>query len=523
MNPLIRIDARDGAPLQQQVYAGIRRAILDGALGPGARLLSSRALAADLGVSRTTTLLALEQLMAEGYVTARRGSGTFVAEELPDTPLQARPPRGSAVRASALDLSRRGAALARMPPPVLRAGGAPRPFRLGSPALDLFPLRLWARLVNRRQRALTPARLDYGDPAGLRALRQAIAEHVGLSRGTRCDAQQVMIVAGAQRGVDLVCRLLLDPGDPVWVEEPGYPGARSALVGAGARLCPVRVDADGLDVQAGLRRAGGARMAYVTPSHQFPLGVPMSLPRRLALLDWARGAGAWIVEDDYDSEFRYGAHPVPCLHGLDPDGRVIYVGSFSKSVFPALRLGFLIAPPGLYDALVAARNAADVHPPGLDQAVLADFIGEGHFERHLRRMRTAYRERLDAVTDAAHRLCGGAIRLHPVRSGLHAVGDLHGAAAAQVFGEAAARGVEVMPLSAYHMNRARAANCLLFGFAAVPPAEARRGMEQLAAAIEAAAKPAKPSNPAKPSVAAAGPSYGGSAARVVSPPIPAKD
>ncbi len=485
--PLIRLDARGGVSLQQQVYAGIRRAILDGVLGPGARLLSSRALAMDLGVSRTTTLVALEQLTAEGYLTARRGSGTFVADELPDMLPQPRPARSAAAGGAAPGLSRRGAALARMPPPGLRTGGPPRAFRIGTPGLDLFPWRLWWRLAHRRQRSLSPARLDYGDPAGLRALRQAIAEHVSLSRGTRCDADQVLIVAGAQRGVDLVCHLLLDPDDLVWIEEPGYPGARSALVAAGARPCPVRVDADGLDVEAGLRRAAGARMAYVTPSHQFPLGVPMSLPRRLALLEWARAAGAWIVEDDYDSEFRYGAHPVPCLHGLDPDGRVLYVGSFSKSVFPTLRLGFLIAPPNLYDKLVAARNAADVHPPGLDQAVLADFIGEGHFERHLRRMRAAYRERLEAFGAAARRLCGGALQLHDVRSGLHAVGDLHGVDASRVFGQAAARGVEVMPLAAYYVHRARAANGLVFGFAAVPPAAACRGMERLAAAIEAAA------------------------------------
>jgi GntR family transcriptional regulator/MocR family aminotransferase len=267
------------------------------------------------------------------------------------------------------------------------------------------------------------------------------------------------------------------------MEEPGYPGARSALLGAGARIVPVPVDAEGLAVEAGAR---GARLAYVTPSHQYPLGVPMSLRRRLALLRWASRAGAWVIEDDYDSEFRYRARPVPCLHGLDVDGRVIYVGSFSKTLFPALRLGFLIVPPDLQEGLVAARAAADQHPPVLDQAVLADFIGEGHFARHLRRMRMAYRERLEALTDAAARYCRGALRLRPTRTGLHAIADLEGADAGRVSREAAARGVEATPLSAYYAGRGRRANALVLGFAAVRPEAARRGMERLAAAIAAA-------------------------------------
>jgi GntR family transcriptional regulator/MocR family aminotransferase len=352
--------------------------------------------------------------------------------------------------------------------------------------VDLFPAALWWRLASRRLRSITPTQLDYGEPAGLRALREAIAGHVPAARGTRFGADQVLIVAGAQQGLELISRVLLDPGDRVWMEEPGYPGARSALLGAGARILPVPVDAEGLAVEAGARGAGDARLAYVTPSHQYPLGVPMGLPRRLALLRWASRAGAWVVEDDYDSEFRYGARPVPCLHGLDVDGRVIYVGSFSKTLFPALRLGFLIVPPDLQGGLVAARAAADQHPPVLDQAVLADFIGEGHFARHLRRMRLAYRERLEALTDATARYCSGALGLRPTRTGLHAIADLEGADAGRVSREAAARGVEAAPLSAYYAGRGRCPNALVLGFAAVRPEAARRAMERLAAAIEAA-------------------------------------
>ena len=276
-------------------------------------------------------------------------------------------------------------------------------------------------------KSVTLAQLDYGDAAGLLPLREAIADHVSRARGTSCVADQVIVVTGAQHGLELVCRLLLDPGDVAWMEEPGYPGARGALVAAGARIRPIPVDAQGLNVEVGERRARDARLAYVTPSHQFPLGVPMSLPRRLALLAWARAARAWIIEDDYDSEFRFGTRPIPCLHGLDVDGRVIYVGSFSKTLFPALRLGFLIVPPDLRDAVLAARRAADIHRATMDQAVLADFMTGGHFERHLRRMRTEYRARRDALADAAARHCRGALQLRPVATGLHAVADLEDA------------------------------------------------------------------------------------------------
>ncbi len=482
---LIRVNARARGTLQQQVYGEIRRAILSGVVTPGARLPSSRALADDLGISRTTTVLALEQLLAEGYVVTRRGAGTFVAEDLPDDLPRARATDPVSIP-KCLPLSRRGTALSAVLQGARRLGGPPRAFRIGTPGVDLFPVKLWQRLINRRLRSVTAAQLDYGDAAGLRPLREAIADHVQTARGTRCSADQVVIVAGAQQGLDLICRLVLDPGDQAWLEEPGYPGARHALLGAGTRIVPVRVDAEGLDVEAGARRAGDARLVYVTPSHQYPLGVPMSLRRRLALLAWARKARAWVVEDDYDSEFRYTIRAVPCLHGLDADGRVIYVGSFSKTLFPALRLGFLIVPTGLQERLVAARLATDQHPPALDQAVLADFILEGHFVRHLRRMRTAYRERLEALADAVERFCCGVLRLRAVRTGLHAIADLNGADATRVSLEAASRGIEVAPLAAYFAHRANAANGLALGFAAVRPEVLRRGVERLAAAIAAA-------------------------------------
>jgi GntR family transcriptional regulator / MocR family aminotransferase len=475
-----------GGGLQEQICEAIRRAIFDGVLRPGMRLPSSRALAGDLGVSRTTTLLAFDQLHAEGYLAARHGSGTYVAEDLPDEaphPVALRP-EPSANRPS---LSRRGIALVAARPSALRIQGPARAFRIGAPALDVFPVSLWSRLASRRMTSVTSMQLDYGGPAGLPALREAIADHVQKTRGTRCHADQVYVVGGAQRGLDFLCRLLLDPGGRAWMEEPGYPGAWTALMAAGATIVPVEVDAEGLCVDADPRPRGAVRLAYVTPSHQFPLGVPMSLSRRLALLRWARAARAWVVEDDYDSELCYGAPPIPCLHGLDADGRVIYVGTFSKSVFPALRLGFLIVPPDLQQRLVAARrSAADPQPPFLDQAVMADFMAGGHFARHLRRMRAVYRERLEALVASAERFCGGVLKLRQVRTGLHAVADLFGVDALRVFDEAMARGVEVMPLSAYFRRAPQAGNALVLGFGAVGPEAVEKGMQTLAAAIEAA-------------------------------------
>jgi len=484
-NLLVRLDARDRSGLQRQICASIQRAILDGVVVPGTRLPSSRALAEDLGISRTTTLLAVQQLQAEGYLTGRRGAGTFVAEELPDDLLQQRTARPRRMMRHPA-LSRRGATLVAAPQAAHRLDGPPRAFRIGTPGVDLFPVALWWRLASARLRSITPTLLDYGEPAGLRGLREAIAGHVQAARGTRCDAHQILIVAGAQQGLELISRVLLDPGDRVWMEEPGYPGARSALLGAGARIVSVRVDLEGLDVKAGARRAWDARLAYVTPSHQYPLGVPMSLPRRLALLQWATRARAWVVEDDYDSEFRYGARAVPCLHGLDVDGRVIYVGSFSKTLFPALRLGFVIVPSDLRERLVTARAAADQHPPTIDQAVMTDFLVEGHFARHVRRMRMAYRERLEALRAAAERSCGGVLRVRPVQTGLHALADLDGVDAARVSLEAVKRGVEAAPVSAYFAGKEPRINGLVLGFAAVRPDAVRRGMEKLAMAIEAA-------------------------------------
>jgi GntR family transcriptional regulator / MocR family aminotransferase len=480
----IRVDPRQREPLQLQIYESVRRAILDGVLTPGARLPSSRELSDDLGVSRLTAVLAFEQLAAEGYITSRVGAGTYVNRELPDT--------GAQLAASARmptaqhpQLSQRGIKLSQTPRVIRKIPGPPRAFRIGTPALDRFPVALWNRFVSRHSRRLAIAQLDYADAGGLLALREAIAAYVSRARGTACTADQVIVVAGAQQGLDMLARLLLDPGDVAWVEEPGYPGAWAALTAAGARIEPVPIDEQGLVVDCDTQQRNIARLVYTTPSHQFPLGVPMSLPRRLALLRWARDARAWVIEDDYDSEFRYGSRAIPCLHGLDADGRVIYVGSFSKTLFPGLRLAYVIVPPDLHTPMVKARLASDIHPPTFLQGVVADLIGEGHFERHVRRMNTEYRARLQALEAAVARYCHGALELRPVTAGLHAVADVLTHDDAIVACEALERGIETMPLSAYYSKRTdSSANGLVLGFGSVPPRVVTESVKRLAAVLE---------------------------------------
>ena len=481
----IRIEADCGQTLQEQLYVGIRWSIVAGRLGADGRLPSTRALAADLGISRTTVLLAFEQLQAEGYIVPRRGSGNFVAPELPDRvpPTEA---AGAALTRQHPLLSERGRALAQARTPDRRHAGSPRAFRIGTPALDAFPSALWTQIARQCLRSASSARLDYARLAGLSELREAIAEQMG-SRGTSCDPAQVFIVAGAQRGLDLVFHLLLDQGDAAWIEDPGYPGAYAALLSAGARAVCMPVDREGMCIDPRDRGQADIRLAYVTPSHQFPLGVPMSLARRRSLLAWASASRAWIVEDDYDCVFRYRAQPLPCLHALAPDGHVIYVGTFSKTLFPALRMGFLVVPTDLVDGFARARLASDVHPPVLEQSILAAFMLRGHYQRHLRRMQAVYAERLDALQSAVDR-SGIALRLRPVHSGLHAVADLEAGDAEQVARHAAARNLEAMPLAAYHYARGKRPNALVLGFGAVRPIAIRAGVTQLAAAIDAAAR-----------------------------------
>ena len=482
---LVALNPASPRPLYQQLYDGIRDEILTGRLSPGTRLPSSRMLAAGLQVGRNTVMLAFEQLRAEGYVQGRRGAGTYVTHTLPENVLYIRPQRMNTRERSALmrPLSVRGKTLVKT---AARWGfpsnTAPSAFRFGVPALDAFPSAIWARLTARRWRKLNfPMVESY--PAGYPPLQQAIATYMNAVRGVRCHSEQVLIVNGSQQALDLAARVLLDPGDVVWVEDPGYLGARSALAAAEAHLVPVSVDGEGLSVETGIEQAYQARMVYVSPSHQFPLGPTMSASRRLSLLSWAAQVNAWVLEDDYDSEFRYAGRPLACLQGLDTEGRVLYLGTFSKTLFPALRLGYFIVPERLIDAFLAARAVSDRHSPVLEQAVLADFIAEGHYARHVRRMRTLYAERQHCLLEAAHQELNGLLDLTPADAGMHLVGWLPRDISDQDATSAAiAQGVETIPLSSYAMAPL-SRGALLLGYAGFATAAIRMGVKRLAVAL----------------------------------------
>jgi GntR family transcriptional regulator/MocR family aminotransferase len=469
---LLPVERRRGVPLHRQIYDGLCRAIMDRMLRPGQRLPSTRALAADLGVSRLTVLVAYEQLLHEGYLDGRVGSGTFVSAALPDDSLRVVPVRPARTDRTTRERSRRNASTrngeraVQSPVPPPRDEGGVRPFRVSLPALDEFPHTLWARLVARHAHRLSPTHMVYGDPAGLGSLRAAIATHLRTARAVRCEAEQVIVVSGSQAALNLSAAVLLAPGDRVVVEEPGYPGADAAFNARGAELVPIDVDPHGVDVgMLDTLGAHGVRAAYVTPSHQYPLGMAMSAARRLALLEWAERCGAWLIEDDYDSEYRYVSRPLGALQGMSVRGRAIYIGTFSKVLFPALRVGYLVAPPALLDAFLAAREAFDVFTPTLHQLVLAEFLAEGHFARHLRRMRSVYLRRREALLDGLARHCAGLLSVHNADAGLHVATLLHDRVDdVAVVAALTARGLTATALSTcYRGDRRRRGLLLGFG------------------------------------------------------------
>lgn len=482
---ILRLEDSSRTPLYAQLYNSLREAILEGRLRVGIRLPSTRELATELGISRNTVMNAYAQLQAEGYLEGRVGFGTCVSSSLPDDLLQVRAQEAHEPDSrSGRGLSKRGTLLSGAPPTVSDYQDRPHAFQPGLPALEEFPSRVWRNLYNKVWRRPPRELLGYGDPTGYRPLREAISDHLCATRAVRCSWEQVVVVAGSQQALDLSARLLLDPGNAAWVENPGYPGARAALTGAGARLIPVPVDEHGLDVSAGEAACRDARLAYVTPSHQYPLGATMSLPRRLDLLDWAQRSDAWILEDDYDSEYRYSGRPFEALQGLDAEGRVVYVGTFSKVLFPALRLGYLVVPQDLVEAFTAARELSDLHSPSIEQAVLADFIADGHFIRHIRRMRALYADRQEILVEAASQDLAGALEVRSAESGLHLVGRLSENADDRAASRlAAVHGVETIPLSWYADGPSRHRG-LMLGYAAVSESEIREGTSRLAVALE---------------------------------------
>jgi GntR family transcriptional regulator/MocR family aminotransferase len=482
------LDPGLSAPLVKQLYDRLRDEILSGQLPPGTRLPSTRTLASELGVSRGTTVLAYEQLQLEGYLVSHVGQGTAVSHQLPVTPAPDAPASGDAPEADSrtAPLPRLAAHIhsLRSVPNLRRIDGTVQTaFRAGTPALDQFPYAIWARLVARHARRSLPDLSYYQPPAGYLPLREAIAVRLGISRGVRCTSEQIILTSGAQGALDFAARTLLNPGDEAWIEDPGYFGAQGALLAAGARLVPVPVDDQGLDVMVGMQRAPGARLVFTSPSHQFPTGVTMSLGRRLALLDWARHAAAWIVEDDYDSEFRFGGRPLEALQGLRVDGRVLYVGTFSKVLFPTLRLGYLVAPTQLIDALLLTRGFSDIHLPLLEQLALTDFIQEGHYDRHIRRMQRLYRHRRDLLHAELRRHLGNLLEVRMPYTGMTIVGwlppntDDRRAAAL-----ATAAGIWARPISRYSLEPLPRGG-LILGFAGIDDTGIRDGVRRLAAAL----------------------------------------
>lgn len=480
-------------PLYQQVYRAARRAILSAELAPGTRVPSTRGLARDLGVSRNTVILAYDQLFSEGYLAAREGSGTFVASNLPDDLTESiRSDRGERRQADIFSprlaaYGRRLLDLSDRQPLTWESRAAPLSFdfRYGRPNFFDFPHDTWCRVLARRARRASVKQLDYGPPAGRDELRSAIAEYLWRSRGVVCTPEQVVVVNGSQQALDLAARVLVDQGDRVVIEEPHYPGARLAFECAGAEVVAGELDGDGLRVDS-LPADRPIRLVYVTPAHQFPSGVNMPVQRRLEVLAWAEKVDTIIFEDDYDSEFRYSGRPVEALQGLDRAGRVLYSGTFSKLMFPSLRLGYMVLPAALVAPVVAAKAVCDTGCSALDQVALADFMQEGHFDRHLRRSRTRNAKRREALLHALQRYLGDRVEVSGVNAGLHVLAWLQGFAARRLPAlrrRAAEQGVGIYPVSPYYREPPKRAG-LLLGFASLQEREIDEGIRRLASVLD---------------------------------------
>ena len=472
-------------PLYRQIYEGIREAILRGDLAANTKIPASRALAAELGVSRITVVNAYDQLYAEGYLAGKVGAGTFVASELPENLLQTNERKESENLAKNVDiplrLSEYGKKLSAKNrlTAITSDSSSLRPFQNGLTAIDEFPFEIWSRIANKFYKNPPRKILGYGDSQGFEPLRQAIAAHLKSSRGVNCTPEQVVITNGAQQALDLTARIFLSSADPVLIENPCYIEARNLFASNGANVVPVEVDAEGFNA-AKIPKAGeNAKLVYVTPSHQYPLGCTMSLARRLALLDWVKQKNAWIIEDDYNSEFRYAGRPLASLQGLDENGRVIYIGTFSKTIFPALRIGCAVLPPELVEVFTAARNLADVHSPAIEQAILAEFISEGHFARHIRRMRKLYEFRQNILVEECEKHLKNLIEIEKAEAGMHLVGWLtKGFLDKEISQIAFGQNLKLAPVSDYFTGKT-SKNGLIFGYTAFDEIQIKNGIAKL--------------------------------------------
>ncbi len=476
--PMIAVDRRASQALHRQIYNSFRAAILEGRLRPGQRIPSTRVFASEMGVSRFPVLNAYAQLLAEGYLQSRVGAGTTVSVSLPEQLTSSGPTgvRSLPARVGQRLVSNRCAVLPRNEElPWMTLFGA---FRVGQVAFDQFPLQTWSGLVARRTRNVNAESFRYGDLMGHKALRRAIANYLGTARAVRCEPEQVLIVNGSQQALEITTRVLLNPGDRVWIENPTYRLARDIFTLNGCRPEPIPVDTEGLDVAAGIRKCRKARAAFVTPSHQFPLGVTMSASRRLQLVEWAHNSGAWIIEDDYDSEYRYESLPIPSLQGLDNNSRVIYIGTFSKVLFPSLRLGYIVVPRDLIDRFFFMRRVMDLGPPTFHQQVLADFIDEGHFARHLRRMRVHYGGLRQVLFENLTDHLGDMAEVVGDEAGMHVTVMLRNQLRDEEIGwEGARQNLALWPLSRAYMGELR--HGLILGFGGISMREISPAVRRL--------------------------------------------
>ena len=481
MDLAITLDG-NAVPLHRQLYEELRRAILSGRLLPRQRIPSTRSLAKSLGISRTTVTQSYEQLLSEGYLQTIVGSGTFVSAQLPDDLLRSTPvEEAQKIARKQIKLSKYAADLSATDIPGITEPDAPISFRYGRPAFDQFPIELWRKLLSRHCRSDLNW-LDYAtDPLGYKPLRQAIARYLSRSRAVQCEPDQVMITNGTQQALYLVTRLLINPGEAIALEEPGYLGARRTFLTQGAKLLPVAVDESGLVVQyLANYPPESIKLVYVTPSHQFPTGAVLSLPRRLELLSWAQQTGTMIIEDDYDSEYRYGDRPIPALQGLDQSDLVLYIGTFSKVLFPSLRIGYLVLPQSLIPVFTRAKWLADRHSPLLEQAVLADFIEEGHLERHIRQMRTHYDQRRQALVQALNFHLGERATILGDNAGIHLMVRLHtNLSDEEIILRAAQVGVGMVTAQPHYLKANRTGE-FIFGYSELTAQQLQEGIRRLA-------------------------------------------